>query len=84
MDVGATRWDDAEWLEWLNDGQRLVLVSGLESFTIDQAFQSLFRPDIVAAKLKGDGGDAVADNGQRHVVSHLVHRLRTAVSTDQL
>ncbi len=41
-------------------GKRLVLVSGLESFTIDQAFQTLFRPDLVAAKLAGDAGNAVA------------------------
>lgn len=42
-------------------GAQLVSVSnGLRSFAVDQVFQALFRPDLVAAKLAGDPEGKVA------------------------
>lgn len=63
------RYADGEWVRitpegffdgTLAGGKRLVVVRGTESFTIDQAFQTMLRPDLVAAKLAGDPRGEVA------------------------
>ena len=63
------RYADGEWVRMtpegffdgtLPGGKRLVVVRGTDSFTIDQAFQTLLRPDLVAAKIAGDPRGEVA------------------------
>lgn len=60
---------DGEWLvltpegffDASENGARLVSVSqGLTAFSVDQAYQALYRPDLVRAKLAGDPDGAVA------------------------
>ena len=60
---------DGEWLVLTpegffsasENGARLVSVSdGLRSFSVDQVFQALYRPDLVQAKLAGDPDGVVA------------------------
>lgn len=60
---------DGEWLVLTPEGffsasehgARLVSVSdGLRSFSVDQVFQALYRPDLVQAKLSGDPDGVVA------------------------
>lgn len=60
---------DGEWLILTPEGffaaspngARLVSVSaGLRAFSVDQVYQALYRPDLVAAKLAGDPGGEVA------------------------
>lgn len=65
---------DGEWLVLTAEGffaaspngGRLVSVSnGLRSFSVDQVFQALYRPDLVAAKLAGDPEGKVAEAAAR-------------------
>lgn len=60
---------DGEWLVLTpegffaasQNGARLVSVStGLRAFSVDQVYQALYRPDLVAAKLAGDPDGVVA------------------------
>ncbi|GAB1481000.1 hypothetical protein MASR2M74_35830 [Paracoccaceae bacterium] len=60
---------DGEWLILTPEGffaaspngARLVSVSsGMRAFSVDQVYQALYRPDLVAAKLAGDPGGEVA------------------------
>lgn len=60
---------DGEWLVLTPEGffaasahgAELVSVSnGLRAFAVDQAYQALYRPDLVAAKLAGDPDGSVA------------------------
>lgn len=60
---------DGEWLVLTTEGffaasangARLVSVStGLRAFSVDQVYQALYRPDLVAAKLAGDPDGIVA------------------------
>src|SRR5262249_23173320 len=66
---------DGEWLEITPEGffdasaagaQILSVVEGLRSYSIDQFFQSLYRPDLVHEKLEGDPRGLV-----REAASHL-------------
>ena len=60
---------DGEWLMLTPEGffaasangAQLVSVSnGLRAFSVDQVYQALYRPDLVAAKLAGDPDGLVA------------------------
>lgn len=60
---------DGEWLILTTEGffaaspkgARLVSVSsGLKAFSVDQVYQALYRPDLVAAKIAGDPDGLVA------------------------
>ncbi|MHA6299751.1 WD40 domain-containing protein [Devosia sp. CAU 1758] len=61
---------DGEWVTLTPEGffagsesgaHNLAVVRGLESYSIDQLFEALYRPDLVAAKLAGDPDLLVAD-----------------------
>lgn len=65
---------DGEWLVLTaegffaaspNGGRLISISNGLRSFSADQVFQALYRPDLVAAKLAGDPEGLVADAAAR-------------------
>ena len=60
---------DGSWISVTSDGffassgrgtHGLAMVRGLDSYSIDQAYQALYRPDLVAAALAGDPDGKVA------------------------
>ncbi len=55
------------------NGAKLVSVaSGMHAFSVDQVYQALYRPDLVAAKLAGDPDGAVAKAAQELDLSRVL------------
>jgi WD40 repeat protein len=72
--VTAVAFDEREWLIITPEGffvsspggaDLLRIVEGFTAFTIDQVFQSLYRPDLVREKLAGDPRGLVREAANR-------------------